>query len=73
MNRTECAQRVVETGTNIALRRVANDYENLGELAIKAKQILHSRVELALKLALAANEAAREDGWGAIGGPRHDD
>lgn len=40
-NRTQCARRVVRNGDNRrALKEVAKDYENLGNLATQARGIL---------------------------------
>jgi len=65
---TDCAERVVERGTNLrALRRIASDRENLGELADRARQILREWSDLAQAEAHTADLVAREDGWGAIG------
>lgn len=70
-NRTICARRVVEQGNNIeVLRRIARDYENLGELATEAKRILAEYRDVVLGIARANDAAAREGGWGVIGGPR---
>jgi len=67
--RTECAGRVVAQSTNLcALRAVATDYENLGHLATEAQRILAEYAELAHQQAHAADLAAREAGWGVIGG-----
>jgi hypothetical protein len=66
---TECARRVVTQGTNVqALKRIARDHENLGELANQAKAILHDYAELSRQQAITADLVAREQGYGAIGG-----
>lgn len=68
LNATECAQRVVQQGTNIeALQRIAHDQENLGELATQARGILQSWAEMAHAEAKSADLVAREQGWSAIG------
>ena len=70
-NATDCAQRVVEQGTNLrALREVAGNYEHLGELATQARAILHEWAEITQTKAITADLVAREAGWGVIGGPR---
>lgn len=68
---TDCARRVVAQGTNLrALRQVARDYENLGELATQAREILNEWAAWRREEARTADLVAREDGWGVIGGPR---
>lgn len=68
--RTDCARRVVEQGTNLqALRAVARDGENLGNLATEARAILQTWAELAQAQAVTDDLVARESGWGVIGGP----
>lgn len=69
-NATECAERVVERGTNIAaLRKVAQDYENCNdELIARARAILAEYSRTMQDLAHSADLAARESGYGAIGG-----
>jgi len=69
VNRTECARQIVEQGNNIeALRMVAADYENLGGLAVQASERLSQWCELYRDIAAADEAAAREQGYGAIGG-----
>jgi hypothetical protein len=69
-NRTACARRIVAQGTNVeALRMVAQDYENLGQLAVQAREILNEYAELSRQIARHQDQTARENGWGAIGGP----
>ena len=64
---TDCARRVVEQGTNMAaLRRVASDYENLGQLAVQARNILGEWSELAQEIAHTDDLVAREQGYGGI-------
>ena len=72
-NATECAEHVVERGTNIAaLRRVAQDYENCNdELIARARAALVEYSRIMQGLAHGADMAVREAGWGAIGGGRH--
>ena len=66
-NVTACARRIVEQGDNIeGLRMVANDYENLGELANQAHEKLHQWSELYQQIARSEDQAARENGYGAI-------
>lgn len=66
---TDCARRVVEQGTNVvALRAVARDYENLGELATQAREILRQLSRMSQEVARAEDAAAREMGYGVIGG-----
>jgi len=69
-NATECAERVVERGTNIvALRKVAQNYENCNdELIARARAILAEYSLTMQDLARGADMAARESGYGAIGG-----
>lgn len=67
-NATECARRVVAQGTNVAaLRRIAADAENLGDLATQASAILGEYRLWANEQAIAADLVAREAGYGAIG------
>ena len=67
-NATECALRVVAQGTNVvALRRIAADAENLGDLATQANAILGEYRLWANEQAIAAELVAREAGYGAIG------
>ena len=67
-NVTECAERIVEQGDSIeGLKRVSRDYENLGDLATKAREILHDWSEMAQATAHSADLVARENGYGAIG------
>lgn len=64
----ECARRIVDQGTSIeGLRMVAADYENLGELATQARQMLREWSELAQAEAHTADLVARENGYGVIG------
>jgi hypothetical protein len=64
----DCAARVVAYGSNVlALRRIARDYENLGELANQARAALHDIAEMAQQQAITADLVAREHGYGAIG------
>lgn len=70
-NATTCAERVVATGTHIdALRRVAQDRENLGDLADRARTILVDIAQIQQQLCLGDDLTARESGYGAIGGYR---
>lgn len=71
-NATECAERVVANGTNIAaLKMVARDHENCNaELRAQAAAILNQYRQLAHEQAVAADLAARESGYGVIGGRR---
>jgi hypothetical protein len=71
-NVSDCARRIVEQGTNVeGLRMVAADRENMGDLADQARQILREMSELAQQIARSQDLAAREAGWGAIGGPAY--
>lgn len=71
MMATDCARRVVERGSDIwALRQVAADYENLGDLATQARAILGEWRDTMQAIARGEDMAAREDGYGAIGGCR---
>jgi len=66
--RGPCVERIVAQGTNLAaLRTVAQDYENFGDLATQARRILAEYRQLAIDQARAEELAAREDGYGAIG------
>jgi hypothetical protein len=69
-NATECAERIVERGTNIAaLRKIVQDRENYdAELRTRAREILVEYSRTAQELARGADMAAREAGYGAIGG-----
>jgi hypothetical protein len=67
-NATQCAERVVHHGTNIAaLKRITSDRENLVDLAGTAAQILREYSQLAQAQAHTADLVARESGYGAIG------
>jgi len=67
-HRTDCARLVVEQGTRLEpLRRVASDYENLGQLAVQARQILREWSALAQEIAHTDDLVAREQGYGGIG------
>ena len=68
-NRTHCARRIVEQGNDpAALQMVAADQEHLGDLAIQARAQLTSWQQVYQDIALADEAAARENGYGAIGG-----
>ena len=70
-NATQCAERVVAHGTNTgALRVIASDRENLGDLASQAQAILVEIAEMHQKMMLGEDLTAREAGYGAIGGYR---
>lgn len=72
VHHTHCAERIVAQGRNVAaLLEVAADYENLGDLALKARAILDDWATLGRQQAEAAGAAARETGYGAIGSGRH--
>lgn len=64
-NWTYCARQIIEQGHNVAaLKMVASDYENLGELATQAKTVLNELRELAREQAHWADLEAAEDGHG---------
>lgn len=69
-NATECAERVIQNGTNIAaLRAIVADRENYNEdMITRARAILVDYSRLMQDQAHAADLAAREAGYGAIGG-----
>ncbi len=71
-NATQCAERVVERGTYIpALRTVAYDTENVSpELRAKARAILADYAKLFQEMQMGEDYAARENGYGVIGGHR---
>lgn len=71
-NATQCAKRVVANGTNIAaLKQITRDHENYSaELRAQAVAILDQYRQIAQQQAVAADLAAREAGYGAIGGRR---
>lgn len=67
-NWTHCATQIVEQGHNVtALKLVARDYENLGELATQAKSILNEMREDARNQARWGDMEAAENGRGGIG------
>lgn len=71
MSATDCARRVIDRGTNLsALRAIAADYDNLGDLAERAQAILVEWSRLYQQIAITDDLVARETGWGVIGG-RH--
>lgn len=72
-NATACAERVIERGTNIAaLRAIVNDRENHSDdMIVRARTILAEYANVARELNKSRDYAAREAGWGAIGGGRH--
>ncbi|MBP8294258.1 MAG: hypothetical protein KAX65_15890 [Caldilineaceae bacterium] len=62
---------MVARGTNIgALRLIAGDRENLGDLADRAQAILVEIAEMHQQMMLGEDLTAREAGYGAIGGYR---
>lgn len=69
-NATECGERVIERGTNIAaLRAIVNDREGYNdEMQAQARAILAEYSRIRQELMHGADLAARESGWGAIGG-----
>lgn len=65
---TDCARRIVASGDNVeALLKIARNYENLGDLAIQARQILSEISTMHQQMAKADDAVARENGYGAIG------
>lgn len=67
---TECAERVIEQGTNItALRSIVRDRENHNDdMIARARAILAEYSGIRQEQMHGADLAAREAGWGAIGG-----
>ena len=65
----ECADRVIEQGSNIeALGAIARDTENyFAEQVAAARERIHEMSELAQAVARGDDAAAREQGYGAIG------
>lgn len=64
-----CHDRTIEQGTNVeALRRIVKT--TLPQWAKRAEKALSEIVRIRQQQAVAADLAAREAGWGTIGGPR---
>lgn len=71
-NATQCAERVIERGTNFAaLLAILHDTEHYpAELRTKARAILADYSRITQDIQHAADLTAREAGYGAIGGYR---
>jgi hypothetical protein len=71
-NVSACARRVVERGTSIdgLLMVVETGREHLDSTLVdRAHELLRAYADISRQQAEAADQAAREAGWGVIGGP----
>ena len=72
-HRAECAERNVQRGHNPqALREIVKDREHFSaDLRERARKVLHEMAEVVQMAARGADAAAREQGYGQIGGGLH--